>query len=272
MERLLNRSAVITGAAQGIGRGIVERFLAEGASVLMVDRDADSLAQAAGELAAAGPRLQSLVADLVDREALAQIRAAGEAAFGQIDILVNNAGIGITGRVEEFTDEQWDRILAVNVTAPFRLARELVPLMAAREYGRVVNISSFAATAGQRDDTAYAVSKAGIEALTRSIAVDYGRSGVTCNAVAPGVILTPLSQAVFENLDPRMPIVQVVAGNRPAPFNGMPSDIAAAVAYLASDDARYVTGHVVPVDGGAGTVRYVPTPDGLQTERFVPDE
>ncbi|MBT8472141.1 MAG: SDR family oxidoreductase [Marinicaulis sp.] len=272
MKRLNGRSAIVTGAARGIGRGIVERFLAEGASVLMVDILSDELEKTARELGASDSNLQSLAVDLTAVDAPTKIRETAEKAFGRIDILVNNAGIGITGKIGDFTDAQWDKVLGVNVTAPFRIAREIVPKMADQGFGRVVNITSFAATAGQREDTAYAVSKAGLEALTRSIAVDYGRAGITCNAIAPGVIVTPLSEAVLGDLDPRLPIVQVVIGNRPAPFNGAPSDIAAAAAFLASDDARYVTGHVIPVDGGAGTVRYVPDPDGVSMKRFVEED
>ncbi|MGD9712388.1 MAG: SDR family NAD(P)-dependent oxidoreductase [Thermomicrobiales bacterium] len=268
MQRLKGRVAVITGAARGIGRGIVDRFVEEGASVLLVDVLADALKQTASEFSRYAPRVSTLAVDLLARDAPNLIREAAESIFGSIDILVNNAGIGIIGRVQDFADEEWDRTLGVNLTAPFRLCREIVPGMAERGFGRVINISSFAATAGERDDSAYAVSKAGLEALTRSVAVDYGSSGVTCNAIAPGFIMTPLSKAVFETIDKHEPVYVVTAVNKPVRVPGQPEDIAAAAAYLASDDARYVTGHTLAVDGGAGTVRYVPGIEGKAPTRF----
>lgn len=268
MRRLTGRVGVITGAARGIGRAIAERFIDEGAAVLLVDVLPDALNDAIGDFGVRASQCAGLALDLRDGDAPARVRTAVEAAFGPIDILVNNAGIGMAGRVEDFSDDEWARTLAVNLTAPFRLCREIVPGMAARGHGRIINITSFAARAGERDDSAYAVSKAGMEALTRSIAADYGQAGVTCNAIAPGFIMTPLSKAVFDTIDQKAPMFVVTAVNKPVPEPGQPSDIAAAAAYLASDEARYVTGHVLAVDGGAGTVRFVPGGEA-QLPRFV---
>lgn len=270
MDRLNGKVAVVTGAARGIGRGIVERFLCEGADVLMVDVLPEAVMQSANELAAVGHgRVAACAIDLLEPDAVSCIREAAEEAFGSVDILVNNAGIGIVGRVEDYADAEWERVMAVNLTAPFRLCREFVPGMAARGFGRVINVTSFAATAGQPTDAGYAVSKAGLEALTRSVAVDYGPKGVTCNGIAPGVIVTPLSEAVLKNIDKREPMYMVTSVNKPVPFAGQPSDIAATAAFLASDDARYITGLIVPVDGGANTVCFVPPYEGGTTERFV---
>lgn len=268
MQRLSGRVGVVTGAARGIGRGIAERFLAEGAAVLLVDVRQEELRDAVDEIGAPASHCASLALDLCDPDSPARIRVAAEAAFGPVDILVNNAGIGMAGRVEDFSDEEWERTLAVNLTAPFRLCREILPGMASRGHGRIINITSFAARAGERDDSAYAVSKAGLEALTRSIAADYGPAGITSNAIAPGFIMTPLSKAVFETIDRDAPMFVVAAVNKPVPDPGQPGDIAAAAAYLAADEARYVTGHVLAVDGGASTVRFVPGGEP-QRPRFV---
>lgn len=269
MNRLDGKVAVVTGSARGIGRGIVDRFLGEGASVLMIDILPDALAEAVSELEEYSPRVATLAIDLLAEDAPEQIRVHAEKAFGPVDILVNNAGIGIVGRVDQFTDAEWARVMAVNLTAPFRLCREFLPGMAERGHGRIINITSFAATAGEPTDAGYAVSKAGLEALTRSVAVDFGPQGVTCNGIAPGVIVTPLSDAVLRNMDKREPMYVVTSVNKPVPFPGRPTDIAAAAAFLASDDARYVTGHILPVDGGANTVCFVPPIEGKPAERFI---
>lgn len=269
MRRLEGRTAVITGAARGIGFGIAQRFASEGASLLLVDLLEDKLAEAT---AAIGENAKLLALDVTGRDAPDQVVRAAQSEFGKIDILVNNAGVAISGTIEEFDDAQWDRTLNVNLTAPFRLARAIVPEMAKNGYGRVVNISSMNGSIGMRGDTAYAVTKAGLEALTRAIAVDYGRFGITSNAVAPGSIVTPTNRDILGSLDPRTPMMKIVVFNKPVPGNGEVADIAAIVAYLASDEAKFVTGQVFAVDGGVTTTRFVPEEQGAEAERYLPDQ
>lgn len=269
MKRLEGRCAVVTGAARGIGLGIATRLKAEGATLLMVDSLADDLARSAEALNDDGT-VRTLALDLTTAEAPLAILEAVESGMGQADILVNNAGIAISGTLEQFDDAQWNRTIAVNLTAPFRIARTLVPLMAARGYGRVINISSMNGSIGARADTAYAVTKAGLEALTRSIAADYGRFGVTCNAVAPGSITTPLNRDILESLHPRDPLLRIAVLNKPIAGNGEVADIAAAVAYLASDDAKFVSAQVIQVDGGLSGTRYVPDDEGVEQARYTP--
>jgi NAD(P)-dependent dehydrogenase (short-subunit alcohol dehydrogenase family) len=264
---LSGRVALVTGAARGIGLGITRSLLGEGAKVVMVDILEEELHRAVRQLNAGG-HVSTISIDLTKSDAPAKIRAAVESAFGPAHVLVNNAGIAISGTIEEFTDEQWDRTLAVNVTAPFRMAREFVPRMAANGFGRVINISSMNATLGMRQDTAYAVSKAGVEALTRAIAVDYGRFGVTANTIAPGPIETPLNSDILRNF--KGALTQIVVENKPIPGIGTPENIGAAVAYFASDAANFVTGQVLLVDGGLKTTRFVPDVSGTSGTRYLP--
>ncbi|AMK19953.1 short chain dehydrogenase family protein 19 [Sphingobium sp. MI1205] len=261
------RVAVVTGSARGIGKGIAARFAEEGARVLLVDIRADDLEAALEDMSA--EHCAMLAIDLTDRAAPERVRAAANEAFGKIDILVNNAGVGIGGQIEDFSDEQWDRTIAINLTAPFRLSRSIVPQMADAGYGRVINISSMNAQIGMRQDTAYAATKAGLEALTRSISVDYGPRGVTANTIAPGTIETPLNSDILSTWGDESALKQIVLINKPVPGNGAVEDIAAAATYLASEESRYVSAQCLAVDGGLCGTRFVPDPKGETPRRYV---
>jgi NAD(P)-dependent dehydrogenase (short-subunit alcohol dehydrogenase family) len=251
MRRLVGRTAVITGAARGIGAGIARRFAAEGANLILVDRLDDELRQTAASLQEFAVQVEMISGDICAVDMQAQIAARAAQRFGHADILVNNAGIGVTGTIEDFSVEEWQRVIAVNLTAGFQLARALVPLMAAARHGRVINISSMNGLIGMRTDSAYAVTKAGLHALTRSIAVDYGRHGVTANAIAPGPIATPLNAEILSREDTWF--TRTVVANKPIAGLGHVDDIAAAAAFFASDEGRFISGQVLAVDGG----RYV---------------
>jgi NAD(P)-dependent dehydrogenase (short-subunit alcohol dehydrogenase family) len=270
MIDLAGRTAVVTGAARGIGLGIARRLAEQGASVVMTDVLQDPLDEAAADLRREGRSIKTISIDLTTTGAGQQILDAAVSISGKVDILVNNAGIGISGTLEEFTDEQWDHTIAVNLTAPFRLARAIVPAMAARGWGRVINISSMNASMGMRGDTAYAASKAGLEALTREIAADYGASGVTANTIAPGTIETPLNRDILESQDPDSPMMRIVVHNKPILGNGRPDDIAAAVAFLASEEARFISGQLLFVDGGLVNTRFVPDGPNTKPFRYLP--
>ena len=269
--RLSGRGAIVTGAARGIGLGIARRLSAEGARVLAVDVLADTLEEAR-ENAPETERPAALLAiDLLAPGAADTVLTSARSALGgDIDILVNNAGVGISGTIEEFSDEQWDRTIAINLTVPFRLARAIVPVMAARGYGRVLNISSMNGQIGMRGDACYSASKAGIEALTRSIAADYGRAGVTANAIAPGTIVTPLNRDILGSLDDRAPMMRIVVHNKPVPGNGEVADIAAAAVFLVSEEAKFVSAQCLAVDGGLCGTRYVPEDPGVAASRYLP--
>ena len=225
--KLAGRRALITGTASGIGAATVQRFIADGAEVVSVDKTGDGL-----------------IADLATD---AGIAAVVEAVGDRLDILINNAGVCPAAPLADIDDQLWDYGLDVNVTAPFKLCRALAPLLAKSRAGRIINTGSILSRYGDANLIAYSASKHAILGLTRALATELGPLGITVNCVQPGVILTGMTQAML-NENPasnayyqsRIPLGRI----------GQPSDIADVFAFLASDDARYITGQGIIVDGG----------------------
>ena len=239
MARLTDRVAIVTGGASGIGRASAALFAGEGAKVLVVDRPG-------ADLAFEDAAIKTLAVDLADASAPSAIIARVIEAFGKLDILFNNAGVGGGGLAADMTDEAWDHVQAVNLRAVFRLSREAIPYLVASPCGRIINTASVMAQGTDWGLAAYCASKAGVVGLTRSLALELGRHGVTANAVMPGAIFTGMTAANFAN----PAIAEVWAKKSVLKRLGQPIDVARVALFLASDDGGFVTGQAIAADGG----------------------
>jgi 2-dehydro-3-deoxy-L-rhamnonate dehydrogenase (NAD+) len=245
---LPGRVAIVTGAARGIGFAIAERLSRAGARVVVADVAEEGAAAAVERLREAGGKAVAAVADVTrPGEVAAMVERALE-AFGGLDILVNNAGI--TGRdapLWETTDDDWEKVIALNLTATFYCCRAVVPHMRERRSGAIVNVASISGKEGNPNMIPYSVSKAGVICLTRALAKEVIQDGVRVNAVAPGVIETPL----LEQLQPEA--IEYLRSKVPMGRMGRPEEVAAVVHFLASDDASFVTGQCYDISGGRAT-------------------
>lgn len=250
-RRLAGRSAIVTGAASGIGRASALRLAAEGASVAIGDLDESGSAAVVSEIEAAGGRAIALRTDVSDESAFRKLIDATVAAFGRLDVLHNNAAalgrmaIGGDGEVESLDVDVWDRTMAINTRSVLIGCKHAIPRMLETGGGSIVNTSSGASILGALTGTAYASSKAAVNCLTLYVAAQYGKRGIRCNAILPGLIMTP---AVAIGMTRES--VEMILDHHMTPEAGRPEDIAAMVAFLASDEARYVTGQLIRVDGG----------------------
>ena len=238
---LKDQTAIVTGGGQGIGRAICGIFAEEGASVVVVDIDEAGAGETAGQLNREGRAAKAVRADVSSG---AEIEALVDGVLedsGRVDILVNNAGLAVFRSVEECTEEEWDRVMAVNLKGPFLLAKALLPAMKAQQAGAVINLASVAGkTGGVVSGAPYSVSKAGIECLTKSLARELAPHGVRVNAIAPGIIDTALTAHHDQSFVDAIPL-----GGK-----GEPRDVAEAALFLASDRSRHITGEILDVNGG----------------------
>ena len=246
-ERKLNGvSAVVTGAASGIGAAIARAFLDHGARVLAVDLPGAAGFQSYAQDADRGAA-RTLESDVTQDGAPEAIVGAAAQAFGGIDILVNNAGVAPPGTIEETTDALWRSVMSVNVDAMFRITRAAVPYLKASGRGRIINLGSIMSDMGGPGLFAYGASKHAVAGMTKSLAVDLGAFGVTANYLQPGAIVTALSAPFFEDADFR----RYWEEKAPVGRLGAPEDCAAAALFLAGEEARFISGVGVNVDGGA---------------------
>jgi 3-oxoacyl-[acyl-carrier protein] reductase len=257
-KRFVGRVALVTGAASGIGRATALRLAGEGAAVAVIDRDAEGAEQTASEICASGAKAKAFVCDVGHSERVTEVAAAAERDLGPVDVLANVAGIGdpaAAGRIAEITDERWNMVLAVNLGGPFFFCRALLPGMAERGRGAIVNVSSLAgrsksATGG----LSYSSSKAGLLGLTRHLAFDYGPRGIRVNAICPGGVDTPMLRAgaATASANPDEAGVRMTAYQYFMPIKRLstPEEQAAAILFLASDDASYINGVALDVNGG----------------------
>ena len=239
MNRLKDRVAIVTGAASGIGRASAELFASEGARVLAVDLPGSDLSYDSADIV-------GLAVDVTEAGAPEAIVATADEAFGRLDILFNNAGVAASAPAAEMSDEAWDRVQAVNLRAVFRLSRAAIPRLLASPAGRIINTASVMAQGTDYGLAAYSASKAGVVGLTRTLALELGRSGVTANCLLPGAILSGMTQASFA----RPEVADVWARKSALKRLGAPLDIARVALFLASDDSAFVTGQAIAVDGG----------------------
>ncbi|MEX2293880.1 MAG: SDR family NAD(P)-dependent oxidoreductase [Acidimicrobiales bacterium] len=244
----MSRVAVITGAASGIGLGVAQRFAADGLRVALLDRDGAAAKAAATDLCGAGADAIAVDVDVADRASVGAAVAAVRAELGPIEVLVTSAGIEAFTPVLDITAEAWDRMIAVNLTGTFICVQAVVPDMLAAGWGRIVTIASSSAQSGASRMAHYVASKGGVVSLTKALAHELARSGITANTIAPSLVDTPMARQAEAAGD--FPGVDVVGPMVPLGRAGTPSDIAGACAFLCSDDGSYLTGQVVGVNGG----------------------
>jgi 3-oxoacyl-[acyl-carrier protein] reductase len=244
MSTLAGRIALITGASQGIGRACALRLARDGASVALAARNQEKLSEVAAEIAAAGGTAQVFALDLGSEESIKACAKAVIAHFGRVEILVNNGGITRDILAMRMKRKDWDDVLATNLTGAFLMSQAVMMPMIKAHWGRIINITSVVGEMGQAGQANYAASKAGLIGVTKSLARELASRSITVNAVAPGYIETAMTAVLTE--DQRTAMTQHV----PLQRAGTDLDVAAAVAFLASEEAGYITGHTLDVNGG----------------------
>ncbi len=244
----MSRVAVVTGGASGIGLGVARRFAAEGRQVAILDRNAEAAETAAAEVQAQGGRAIAVAVDVADRASVDSGYARIRSELGPIELLVTSAGIESFTSILDITREGWDRMIAINLTGTFNCIQAALPDMIAAQWGRIVTIASSSAQSGAPRMAHYVASKGGVIGLTKALAVELARQGITVNTVPPSLVDTPMSRNAEAAGD--FPGVDVVAPMVPVGRAGTPDDIAVACSFLCSDEAAYITGQVIGVNGG----------------------
>jgi 2-hydroxycyclohexanecarboxyl-CoA dehydrogenase len=245
---LAGKNAIVTGAASGIGLATAQRFAREGANVAIWDIDDEGARRAVEELKGSGVKV---ISDRVDVSSRQQVNAAVERfhkEIGQVSILVNNAGITLFQPFMEMKEETWDRVMNINLKSMLVCTQAVLPDMLAAKWGRIINVSSSSAQSGSARMTAYAASKGGVIGFTKALAQEVASLGITVNNVPPGFVGTPMLRG--EGIAGLGVTVEALAARSPMGRAGRPENLAAAIAFLASDDADYITGHTLSVNGG----------------------
>jgi len=242
--------AVVTGAASGIGRATALRLAHDGYEVAMMDLDAAGLAETRTQIQEAGGRAHQFPVDLCDPLGVGSVTREIAVTVGAPQVLVNVAGIGVAATVLETSDEDWNRVLAVNLTGPFLTIRATLPLMVDRGSGVIVNIASVGGQVGLASRAAYCASKAGLVGLTRAVAVDHAREGIRCVAICPGTVETEWIGKILANAPDPVAAREAMAARQLDGRMGSPAEVAAMVAFVAGPDGRFINGAALVLDGG----------------------
>jgi 3-oxoacyl-[acyl-carrier protein] reductase len=249
MSRYADRVVIVTGAARGIGAATAKRFADEGASVAVLDLDQEAAAASAEGLGAS--RSMGLACNVADTESVEAAVATVVEEMGKVDVLVNNAGVTRDNLLFKMTDEDWDTVMNVHLRGSFLMTRAVQKHMVAAKYGKILNLSSVSAL-GNRGQANYSAAKMGLQGFTRTLALELGPFGINANAIAPGFIVTDMTDDTARRVGVEPEEFRKAAAERnPVRRVGYPEDIAAAAAFLCSDEASYITGQVLYVDGGA---------------------
>jgi 3-oxoacyl-[acyl-carrier protein] reductase len=244
MQALQNKIAIVTGAGQGIGQAIAVRLAQEGAEVIVSDINLQGVKQTASQIRQMDRKSLALKVDVANFEDVQAMVQKSTEEFGPVDILVNNAGVTKDNLLVRMTQQQWDWVISVNLKGTFNCTKAVAPHMMRNRYGRIINIASVIGLVGNAGQANYAASKAGIIGLTKSAAKELGSRGITVNAVAPGYIQTEMTERLPEQA--KETFLKTIPLRRP----GLPQDVAGVIVFLASDDASYITGQVINIDGG----------------------
>jgi 3-oxoacyl-(acyl-carrier-protein) reductase len=244
MMRLRDKVAVVTGSARGLGKAMVLKMITEGAKIVVTDINYEACLAVKGEIESAGGTAIAVKCDVTKREEVAALVQETLQSFGKLDILVNNAGITRDAQMMKMSDANWDAVMDTNLKSMFLCCQAASQPMIQQGYGRIINISSIAGEEGNFGQANYSAAKAGAIGFTKTLSKELGRKGITVNAIAPGFILTEMSDAipekVKEQLIARIPLARA----------GHPDEVASAVLFLASDEAAFISGHVLNVNGG----------------------
>jgi len=246
---LTNKVAIVTGSGRGIGKTIAQKLAEVGATIVINDiGELSSIESVAEEIRAMNRESLAVLADVSSSADVDRLVETVITTYGSIDILVNNAGITRDHLLLRMSDEDWDRVINVNLKSVFLCTKAVIRHMTAKRWGRIINMASIVGIAGNVGQANYASAKAGIIGFTKTIAKEVASRGITVNAIAPGFIDTPMTQQLKESW------IQEIKKRIPLGYLGTPRDVAEAVAFLASEEARYITGHVLNVDGGMGGI------------------
>jgi NAD(P)-dependent dehydrogenase (short-subunit alcohol dehydrogenase family) len=250
MGRLENKTAVITGASAGIGRACALAFAREGARVAVLARRREALDEVVNEIAARGGEALRVAADVTRADEIERAVKTVVERFGGFQILVNSAGIPFIGTAERTSEEEWNRVLAVNLTGTFLMSRAVIPVMRGAGGGSIVNLGSVYGLVARRERAAYAASKGGVTLLTQAMALDHAADKIRVNCICPALVETELMQRIFEHAPDPVAARRAREAELPLGRLGTPEDVAGLALYLASDESGWMTGVAIPLDGG----------------------